>query len=366
MVSRPFDWSPLGLVFDPTPGDLDGVRRAASFLTSVASATSVIEQALTEILGTAAAGNFAGATAQALQGKISGDFARFMNAANNAFTTANQAATAYAGVMETQQGIADTALNKAIASGLPKTDPQVVAWAREATQAGWALAAAGNTATAAIQGVSSGVEPISAMDQFWQWLGWIALFLMLPAIAFGGVFALIAFAVNMTLFIHAAVQYANGQIPLTQLLLAFLGILAPTTRGLDLAELIPALGRGIDDVARSVVGFVRVSFTDFMALARGVQVSSLFSVSTLLSLGRFVFNGVLWVFDGVRAMPALIRDGAVTLGQGFRDLAVGTGAGLLQEFRTGSFVRLFVPLAGDEIRGAGLIGAFRLGVLERG
>jgi hypothetical protein len=386
MSTRPADWSALGLSADPTPGDADSLQQVLSLLNDISQATGTIESTLQAVLGTAGSGNFEGLTAQALQGQISSRFIHFMSAASSSFSTAYSAANTFSASLSTYQNIADTALTKAQAVTPPPpppppvdpligplptptptiTDPQVLAWQSQANQAGTDLLAAATAAANAIGAVSNGVEPISGWQEFWEALGWIALLLMIPAIIFGGFFAILAFAVNMVLFIHAAVQFGEGQISFGQLLLSFLGIIAPTTEGLDLATLIPSLLRGAGDLLTDSVNFLKFGLSEFMNLTRAFSFTGFFSVDTLLAIGRFAYTGLVWTFNGIKALPTLAADGSLAVGKSLGNLLVGAGRSIIDDFQTGAWVRLVLPLKGSEISTVGFAGAFRLGILERG
>jgi hypothetical protein len=359
-------WAPLGLTQDPTPGNADEVYSASQYMNDIAQATSTIETALQKVLGTAQSDNFVGQTSTALAGQVSGRFIHFMQAASSSFATANTALTTYYNAMLAQQQIADDALNKAVASGKPSTDPTVQQWASQAKQAGTDLASAASTAASAITAVAHGVEPISGWALFWEILGWIAMLLMIPAIIFGGPLAILAFAVNLVLFVKAAVDFGEGKIGFGQFLLAFLGILAPTTEGLDLAELIPSLIKGMGDLAKDGVSIVKGTIGDLMDFASDFRFTNFFSVDTLLTLGKFAYTAGVWVMQGIKDLPDLIAAGALTGGKALGDFLAKTGLGVLDDFKTGAWVKLILPVKGDEVANLGLGGAFKLGVLGRG
>ncbi|MBS2961546.1 hypothetical protein KGA66_00710 [Actinocrinis puniceicyclus] len=366
MASRPSDWSALGLSGDPTPGDVDELQQVVDYLNQVAQATGTIETALQRVLGTASSGNFVGQTSTAMAGQISGRFINFMRDASNAFATAHTAVSTYHAAMLTQQQIAGDALSKAQSSGLKSDDPQVQAWAHQATQAGTDLTTASNTAAGSVDAVSSGTQPISGWDMFWEVLGWIALLLLIPAIIVGGPLALMAFAVNLVLFVKAAVDFGQGKIGFGQFLLAFLGIIAPTTEGLNLAELLPALIKGIGSAAKDGALFVRGTIADLMGLAKGFNFSSIFTVDTLLAIGKFVYTAGVWVMHGIQDLPSLLANGALVTGKALGDFLGKVGTGIVQDLKTGAWVRLVLPVKGTEVANLGLGGAFRVGVLERG
>jgi hypothetical protein len=366
MATRPSDWSALGLSDDPTPGDVDELKQVVDYLNQVAQATGTIETALQKVLGTSSSGNFVGATSTAMAGQISGRFINFMRDCSNAFATAHTAVDTYHTAMLAQQQIAGDALSKAQASGLKSDDPQVQAWAQTATQAGTDLTTASNTAANAVDGVSSGTQPISGWDMFWEALGWIALILLIPAIIVGGPLALIAFGLNLVLFIKAAVDFGEGKIGFGQFLLAFLGIIAPTTEGLNLAELLPAIVKGIGSAAKAGVGVIKGSLSDLMQLAKGFNFADVFSVDTLLAIGKFTYNAGLWVMHGIQDLPGLLANGALVTGKALGDFLGKVGTGIVHDLETGAWVRLVLPVKGDEVANLGLGGAFRLGVLERG
>ncbi len=366
MSVRPSDWSALGLTADPTPGDADALTAAAAALGAVAQATDTIQRALTQILGTASSGNFTGLTAQALRGQLSSRFIRFMHDANAAFDAAHGALNTYVGQLQGYQATVDSLLFKAQSSGLPATDPQIQAWAGQAHEVGQEASGAADTAAKAIEAVAHGTEPISGWQQFWDALGWIAVILILPAIIFGGPLALLAFGVNLALFVHAAVQFGEGRIGVGAFLLSFLGIIAPDTEGLDLAGLLNALGKGLSDAAHGAFSLVDGSLTGLVGLARSFDAASLFSLDTLIALGSFVPKAGLFVFDGVKALPTLLADGSLAAGRGLAQVLGKLGAEVVEDVKTGAFVSLFLPLKAGEIKALGFAGAFRLGVLERG
>jgi len=366
MGARASDWSALGLHEDPTPGDPDQVQELFTFLDDVATSTDTINTALKRILGTATTGNFQGLTADALHQQLVPRFIKFMDQADTSFDAARDATSVYLAAMRTQQATADGLLAKAQASGLKPDDPQITSWASQATQAGTDLTAASNTAGHAIDAVAHSYNPLTPAQQFWQIFTWIAIALMIPAILFGGAFGLIAFAANLALFIKAAVDFAHGEIGFVQFLLAFLGILAPSTRALPIADLLSATLKGLGDLTKSGVNFFKGSFGDLMHLLQSTDVTQLLSVDSLIGLGRFTLTAGIWVFDGLKSMPVAIADAAKTLGSKFGAFLTTTAETFVLDLKTGGWLKLVLPVSGEETRELGLLDSLKLGFLHRG
>ncbi|MBR7826958.1 hypothetical protein KDK95_11640 [Actinospica sp. MGRD01-02] len=364
MSSRPTDWSPLGLGGDPTPGDYDSVIAVASYMNAINASAGVIKQGLDAIYGQASqTENFAGQTATALSGLITSDLHNFLENVATSFSEASTAVNTYASILQEQQSVADNALSQA--QGLNKTTDaaQIAALANTATGAGSTLSGAASIAGTAVDNAASLVVwPDSFWDRFWEALGWLAIFLMIPAVLFGGVFALIEFGLNFVLFIKAAVDFFHGDISVGQFLLSFLGILAPTTEPLDVIGILRGLLNGLKGIGKATITFLGdgiKSFGNLVELFGGVKLFMYAVPSLALDAAKV---GGLFIADGIKAIPAFVVAGGRLVLDGITSIP----RVIATELGGAKWLRLFLPVTAHEIDAVGLGGALRLGILERG
>ncbi|MBR7831828.1 hypothetical protein KDL01_01065 [Actinospica durhamensis] len=364
-MTRPSDWSALGLSSDPTPGDPDQVQDVFNLINSLATDYQTILDTINKVNGYATTGNLVGATADALKAQMNGRITRFVQSAQTAFSQAAPALQTYINALNDHQGTADSLLTQAQNSGLKSDDPKVKGWATSANQAGSDLKDAEGTAAKAIQNLPGPSDPLSPWQEFLQILGWIALLLILPAMIFGGVIALVEFVVNAILFVNALVEFAQGNLSLGGLLLAALGVIAPTTRGISLGELAD-LVKGIGSFIKGGFVDIRAGLTDFMDLLNTTNFSDLVTVENLMKLGNFVLKGGVWVFTGLKDLPSTLITAGTTFAAKLADLIVAGGLKIFTSVRTGSFLSLILPIDAVEVQRLGLLEGLRLGFLDRG
>ncbi|MFL6117723.1 MAG: putative T7SS-secreted protein, partial [Catenulispora sp.] len=248
-MTRPTDWSALGLSSDPTPGDQAQVQDVYDLLHTLATDYQTILDTINTVNGYADSGNLTGATADALRQQMNGRITNFVKSAQQAFSQAAPAINTYLTALTQHQATADGLLTKAQNSGLKPTDDTVKGWATQAKQAGTDLQTASDAAVKVIHNLPGPSDPLSPWEEFLKILGWIALLLILPAMIFGGVIALVEFVVNAILFVNALIEFAQGNLSVGGLLLAALGIIAPTTRALSLGDIV--------DVIKGIGSFVK-------------------------------------------------------------------------------------------------------------
>lgn len=364
-MTRPTDWSALGLTADPTPGDQSQVQDVYNLLNTLATDYQTILDTINTVNGYADSGNLAGATADALRQQMNGRITKFVQSAQEAFSQAAPALNTYLSAMTQHQATADNLLTQAQNSGLKPDDPKVKSWASQAKQAGTDLGTASDTAVKVIQNLPGPSDPLSPWEEFLKILGWIALLLILPAMIFGGVIALVEFVVNAILFVNALVEFAQGNLSIGGLLLAALGILAPTTRALSLGDIVDVV-KGIGSFIKTGFLNVRAGLNEFIDLLTVGRLTDLVSLNTLINIGNFALKAGLWVFNGIKDLPSMaITAGtafAVKLGELFESGAVK----IVTNIKTGAFLSLVLPVDAVEVEKLGLLTALRLGFVERG
>ena len=364
MSSRPTDWSPLGLSGDPTPGDYDSVMAVSTYMQAINTSAGVVKQGLDAIYGTATSTeNFAGQTATALTGLITKELHNFLENVATSFAEASAAVSTFAAALQEQQSVADTALSQA--QGLNKTTDaaQIQSLANTASGAGDTLGSASSIASTAVDNAASLVTwPDTFWDRFWEALGWLAIFLMIPAILFGGGFALLAFGLNFILFIKSAVDFFSGKESAGAFLLSFLGILAPTTEPLDVLGILKGLITGIKSLGSASVTFLSDGIKTFGNLIELFGGARLF-LNAIPELALDVVKvGGLYVVDTIKSIPAFVAAGGKLLLDGI----TGLPKTISTELGGTKWLRIFLPVTAKEIDVVGLGGALRLGVLERG
>ncbi len=384
MAQRPTDWNVLGLPGDPTPGDPDRIDEVQRSVADLGRVAREIDDELAAVLDKTGNGAFVGQTGDALRDKISGPLRDFVQSVADGFEKSARALTTYAAVVRDQQWRADNALSQG--RGLPAHDARLTQLTSTAKQAGTAQRDAGRTAGSALTGAARGIrQPVSDCDLFWEAFQWLAIALILPALIFGGPIALIAIGVNLAIFIKTAVYFAEGKASALDLFLSGLGMIAPTTKGLPILELIGAGAKltwnGIKGIGQTVANFFRGVFTggglhgfaflpglrDLASLAGGwIRSGGLWVLGMVTRLpgwaGMTLHTGGLIVVQGVRGLPALVRGLPATLGR------VGTASWdfARAELGGGKWLRLILPVDAAEIGQYGLGRALRIGFVERG
>ncbi|WP_190232860.1 toxin glutamine deamidase domain-containing protein [Streptomyces avicenniae] len=114
-VARPYDWSPVGMDSDPTPGDPDEVRNLAEELQEF---SDTVDEALGRVRGLAsdrAMQDWAGLSAEAFRSEFDGVPGN-LTKLRDSYDLCAQALQTYWPRLQTAQGQADRALDRAIAA----------------------------------------------------------------------------------------------------------------------------------------------------------------------------------------------------------------------------------------------------------
>uniref|UniRef100_UPI000374537B hypothetical protein n=1 Tax=Embleya scabrispora TaxID=159449 RepID=UPI000374537B len=384
MGNRPTDWNAIGLSTDPTPGDPVRLRTLITSMDSLGRVAREIDDALDAVLDKTGDGAFVGQTADALREKISGPLREFVQSIADAFENSAKSMRAYLGVMEAQQQVADTALSHG--RDLPLEDPRRATYGTTARTAGTTQRTQAEATAKVVNSAAAGIkQPVSNCDLFWEAFNWLAIILILPALLLGGPLALLAIGVNLALFVKTAVDVAQGKAGLLDLFLAGLGIIAPTTKGLNLLKLFKDgakfLWNGLKTFGKGAWGALKGAFgagafrsfafipglKDFARLAGGwVKTGALWVGAAALKLpswvGSTLGKGGLAVINGFKAIPALFR-GLPGLIKG---AAGSTWKFLKSELGGGKWLRLILPVDAAEISRFGLKRALQIGFYERG
>ncbi|MEU6348466.1 hypothetical protein ABZ896_03980 [Streptomyces sp. NPDC047072] len=400
-MARPADWSALGLDDDPTPGDPDRIDDLITSQDDLVELANTIDSGLTEILNTTD-GAFVGKTADALRDLIDTDLRKYVTSFRQAHVDVQSALRTYAGAMREEQRRADEALSAA-AQLAEDDDAGREAHKATAEDAKETLQDAASTAAEAIRDATDSIaSPVDECEEFWKALGWLALILVIPAMIVGGPLALFTIALNVALLIKTAVDFSQGKAGITELVLSILGVIAPTTKGLNIGQVFRGLkgagagawqgtrnlflggpnsfglfGRltlGIDDAFRATgvwLGGVRglgglksippmtfmpglKGFTMGGSFGKGFGVVPAATELTVINLmGARTFFGVRSVITGLNGFRGL--------GASFTTL----GRSMVNGVRGLNGLRFFLPVAADEL-GHGVLFALRIGVIDRG
>ncbi|MFH8476579.1 putative T7SS-secreted protein [Streptomyces sp. NPDC018000] len=259
MAARPGDWSALGMGSDPTPGDPATLKSIADAMRDLADSAGTINNGLRELQITAGDGQrFIGKTADALRDVVDEHLHRFVGRVEESFRIAEGALRTYATIVTNAQAEADQALSAA--QGMSEDDP-----ARE-TMKERAHSAASDVSTAATNLRNSlhhagtlMVQPVSDCDLFWEVFQWLTIIISVIAVFTGGILGIIAWGMNAALLIKTIVDFSQGKAGGLELGLAFLGVLFPSTKGINVGQLVKGLGNtlkggasGIADSARAL------------------------------------------------------------------------------------------------------------------
>ncbi|GAA3159652.1 MULTISPECIES: hypothetical protein [Streptomyces] len=408
-MPRETDWSALGLDSDPTPGDAARIREVIASQQELVDLADKIDDGLTEVKNTTD-GAFVGKTGDALREVIDGKLRNFVSTFREAQEDVQNALRTYQAVMEEQQGRADAALQQA--KGLAEDDEDGRDSLKStAKDAGDVQKEASKTAARAVREAGEKIaSPIDACDEIMKALSWLAIILIIPAIIVGGPVALFAVALNVAIFIKTAVDFANGDASALDLLLAGLGMIAPSTKGLQITKVFSSL-RGL---AAKGIGGIKTAFTSFknvftgrnilnMSLhlffgakdfARGASswsrgLNGLWThtpFSRIPGFGGRIFtgmNGTFHIVTPFKALPMMLPAGinglhiagALAYGgmKGIGNAAKWIGSGLvaggksvvggLSGFKS---LRLILPVDAAEIQALGIGKALKIGFIERG
>ncbi|MYV98707.1 hypothetical protein, partial [Streptomyces sp. SID3343] len=384
MGVRPTDWNAIGLSADPTPGDPARIEALITSMTSLGSVARDIDEALKAVLDNTADGGFVGKTADALRKRISGPLRAFVQSIADGFENAVRALRTYVDLMPTWQSAADGALTNG--RGLAADDPKRAEFAATATAAGAAQKAQAEEAARAVNAAANGIrQPVTDCELFWEAFNILAIILIVPALILGGPLALIAIGVNFALFVKTAVDFAQGKAGILDLFLAGLGMIAPTTKGINVLKLLKDgskfVWKGIKEFGRGPFELLKRAFTmgglRSFAFIPGLKDFARFAGSWVKSgalwvgagalrfpswAGGMISKGGLLVVNGIKAIPALFRaiPGAI---KGFGS---ATWKFARNELGNGKWLRLILPVDAAEIGKYGLKGALKIGFYERG
>ncbi len=376
-MGRPQDWSALGMHSDPTPGDpdalqtlLDGLRHAESLGTSMTGG-------LNRLLDTSDEG-FVGKTAEAVREKIDKHLKQFIDSVGQSFGHAASATADYLNAVREAQAKTDHALQAA--QGLSKDDVQLVALKSQA-HAGQdeyrnAVAVYHNKLDEAGDMIR---QPIDKWHLFLESLGILEIILAIVGAIFGGWIGLLAFGLGMVMFVSTLVDYAQGKAGALDVLLAFIGILFPSTKGLPVGAIAKGVLNGLKDLPKSLSsGLVSAGGALTHLFTGGLSFRAVFNVVTALpgailhGLGAaagLAMKGVKLVGAGLKLLGTAFRTdfhvatagingtfgkvGFYTFSFGGRFLLSATlpvdffelGMGFGAAFKMGFGTRLFVPTA---------------------
>ncbi|MEU3460529.1 putative T7SS-secreted protein [Streptomyces sp. NPDC006733] len=245
MATRPGDWSALDLDGDPTPGDPSTLATVADAMRDLATSAGTINTGLKELQVTAGDGQrFIGKTADALRDKVDDHLFKFVGRVEESFHTAETALRAYSTALTTAQGEADQALSAA--QGLPQDDTQLPGLKQRAADAKSDVATAATELRRQLHTAGElMVQPVSDCDLFWEVFQWLTIILSVLAVFTGGILAVIAWGMNAVLLIKTIVAFSQGKASGLELGLAFLGVLFPTTKGINVGALLKGLGNSL-------------------------------------------------------------------------------------------------------------------------
>ncbi|MYT71725.1 MULTISPECIES: hypothetical protein [unclassified Streptomyces] len=268
-----------------------------------------ITSGLNRVLDKSGAGNgFVGKAAEALREKIDGHLKQFIDAIGQSFGHAAEATSVYRAAVEEAQAKSEQALNAA--QGLPKDDAQLAGHKNQAHTAKDEYDAAVRTYRNKLSEAEHMIrQPISGWQLFLQAIGILEIILAIVGAIFGGWIGLLAFGIGMVVFIGTLVEFAEGKASILDVVLAFVGILFPSTKGINVGALAKGAFNALKNLPKSLsAGVTELGGTLGHLLTSGVTIKS--------------------VYNGVTALPGLVLRGL----SGMADLAMKgvriTAAGL--------------------------------------
>ncbi|MEU5645622.1 putative T7SS-secreted protein [Streptomyces milbemycinicus] len=307
MPTRPGDWSALGLSGDPVPGDPAMLNTVADTMRDLATSAGVVNTGLRELQTTAGDGQrFIGVTADRLREMVDSHLYNFVGHVEESFRKAENAIRVYATAVETAQGEADQALSTA--QGLPEDDPQRQSLTQRAEDARTDVSnAAGELRRQLHDAGAMMVQPVSDCDLFWEAFQWLTIIISVIAVFTGGILGIIAWGMNAVLLIKTIVDFSQGKASGLELGLAFLGVLFPTTKAINVGAIIKGLGNGLKGAVSGLTGAGRGLFG---------QISHF---SSLTGLPKIV---VAPMVIGAHLAP-LVKIDVIALGKGFGNALKG-------------------------------------------
>ncbi|MDT0270064.1 hypothetical protein RM844_27670 [Streptomyces sp. DSM 44915] len=238
-MARPPDWSALNLGSDPTPGDPDRLEALIEAQKAIVDLATELDDDLDQLMRENSE-FFIGETAKALREEMDDRVRKFVQSFAESHESVRTALVTYHEAMVTQQGIADGALSAV--EGLDEDDDEIEVQKETAQNAGEALETAAGVAASAIQEAGSNISSmIDPCEAFWKFLQFFLIALILPAIILGGPTAILFLTLSAVLFVKTVIDYVGGRAGVTELVLSVLGMLVPTTRGLNVAGITKAI-----------------------------------------------------------------------------------------------------------------------------
>ncbi|CAG6390573.1 hypothetical protein NMG29_09365 [Streptomyces cocklensis] len=386
-MARPGDWSPLGLHGDPVPGDPDVLRNLHTQMEDLGELAREVTSGLNRVLNQST-DSFIGKTAEAVRKKIDGHLKSFIDSVGNSFGVSAPATLDYLNAVVEAQTKADQAL--ASAQGLSKDDDKLVALKAQAHEAQNDYdTAAGRYMDKLLDASHMIKQPISGWKLFLEALGILGIILAVLGAIFGGWVGLIALAVNVALLIKTAVDFAEGKASALDMVLAVIGVLFPSTKGLNIGQLtkglfntLKGLGKGltagIGDISRGLTHiFINpgaLGQTFGLATLKSFTLAGLKGIATIavnggkLTLGTLKTIGVTFRNDfrlaTIGVTSPLAKIGVYSLSFGSRFLVSATlpldffelGVGAKAAISMGLGTRLSTPWAhlAQPIVGGGL------------
>ena len=358
-MARPTDWSALDLDDDPTPGDPDRLEQLLEAQQQIIELAADIDDGLDELMKENSS-YFIGDTADALREEMDNRVRKFVQSFRDAHQSVHDALTTYHGVMVTQQGIAASALTAA--DGLDKEDSEWEEHRTTARNAGEALKEAATTAANAVSAAGSDISSmIDPCEEFWKFLTYFVLALILPAIILGGPTALLFLTLSAVLMVKTAIDFAGGRASVTELVLSVLGMLVPTTRGLNVSAIFKAASSW---TTRGWTKLTQLTFRQIMVGMTRLPVR--FTVATASVIGGIIVTTV-------KGVGQLIRGGSWVDNAIFRGLGGPDGfAGYVAaHFRGMGPAAILLPVNVGEMGArtwslSGLGGAFKISLYNRG
>ncbi|MFB7493469.1 hypothetical protein ACFC09_01975 [Streptomyces sp. NPDC056161] len=308
-MPRPEDWSALGMHGDPTPGDPTVLASFQSALHDTEALGNEVTSGLNRILDKTGSGNgFVGKAAEALREKIDGHLKQFIDAIGQSFGLAADATSAYRTAVEDAQARTEQALNAA--QGLSKEDPQLAGLKDQAHAAQGDYNDAVRTYQHRLTEAEHLIrQPLSGWQLFLQAIGILEIILAIVGAIFGGWIGLLAFGLGMVVFIGTLVEFAEGKASILDVVLAFVGILFPSTKGINVGALAKGVFNALKNLPKSLsAGVTKLGGTLGHLLTSGITIKN--------------------IYNGVTALPGLVLRGL----SGMADLAMKgvkiTAAGL--------------------------------------
>ncbi|WP_405747233.1 hypothetical protein OG422_29210 [Streptomyces sp. NBC_01525] len=221
---------------------------------ALARDAGTIDTGLRELQRTAGDGRrFIGKTADQLRKMVDDHLHNFVGHVEESFHKAEAALRKYATALADAQSDADRAL--AAGKGLDDDDPERQRHTDSVNDAKTALETAASTLATELSAAGElMVQPVSDCDLFWEAFKWLTIIISVIAVFTGGVLGILAWAMNAVVLIKTIVDFSEGKAGGLELGLAFLGVLFPTTKALNVGALVKGLGGALKAGAGGIAG----------------------------------------------------------------------------------------------------------------